>query len=139
MDTTYVTVAIRNPANPERSWEALFLIKPGEMDSVVPRQHLEAIGLQPKGRRLYELADGDEIAVDATVADIEIMGETVGGTVLYGESDSQPSLGMTALASIGIEVDPVSQRLKRRPAVRLKGIPAAAPHTRTGVERGSLS
>ena len=139
MGATHVKAVIRNPAEPERSWEALFLVDMTAMDSVVPRPHLEAIGLKPRGRRFCESPDGGEIAVDATVADIEFMGETVGGTVLYGKPDSQPLLGMTALASIGIEVDPVSQRLKRRRAIRLKGIPADAPHTRTGAERGSLS
>jgi len=53
------------------------------------------------------------------------MGETVGGTILYGTADAEPLLGVTALESVGIEVDPLNQRLKRLPAVRLKG--ARAP------------
>ena len=120
MGATHVTVTIRNPAAPERAWEALFLVDTGATDSLVPRPHLEAIGLKPRGRRVYELADGREIAVDVTVAEIEFMGETVGGTVLFGEPDAEPLLGVTALESVGIEVDPVNQRLKRLPAVRLK-------------------
>lgn len=120
MGATHVTVTIRNPADPERAWEALFLVDTGATDSLVPRPHLEAIGLKPRGRRVYELADGREITVDVTVAEIEFMGETVGGTVLFGEPDAEPLLGVTALESVGIEVDPVSQRLKRLPAVRLK-------------------
>jgi len=120
MGATHVTVTIRNPADPERAWEALFLVDTGATDSLVPRPHLEAIGLKPRGRRVYELADGRAIAVDVTVAEIEFMGETVGGTVLFGEPDAEPLLGVTALESVGIEVDPVNQRLKRLPAVRLK-------------------
>ena len=34
----------------------------------------------------------------------------------------EPLLGVTALESVGIEVDPLNQRLKRLPAVRLKGL-----------------
>jgi predicted aspartyl protease len=34
--------------------------------------------------------------------------------------DSEPLLGVTALESAGIEVDPSNQKLKRLPAVRLK-------------------
>ena len=120
MGATHVTVTIRNPADPERAWEALFLVDTGATDSLVPRPHLEAIGLKPRGRRVCELADGREIAMDVTVAEIEFMGETVGGTVLFGEPDAEPLLGVTALESVGIEVDPVNQRLKRLPAVRLK-------------------
>ena len=122
MGATHVTVRITNPAEPDRLWEELFLVDTGATDSLVPRQHLEAIGLQPRGRRTYELADGSELAVDVTVAEIEFMGEVVGGTVIYGESNAEPLLGVTALESVGIEVDPVSQQLKRLPAVRLKGL-----------------
>ena len=68
----------------------------------------------------YELADGSEIKVDITVAEIEFMGEIVGGTIIFGEPGAEPLLGVTALESVGIEVDPANQRLKRLPAVRLK-------------------
>ena len=127
MGAMRVTVTIRNPAEPDRAWEGLFLVGTGATDSLVPRPHLEAIGLQPKGRRTYELADASELAVDITTGDIEFMGETVGGTILFGADDAEPLLGMTALASVGIEVDPLDQRLKRLPAVRLKGMAAKAP------------
>ncbi len=123
MGATHVTVTIRNPAEPDRTWEGLFLVDTGATDSLVPRPHLEAIGLRPKGRRVYELANGQEITVDITTAEIEFMGETVGGTILYGEADAEPRLGMTALVSAGIEVDPLNAGLKRLPAVRLKRIP----------------
>ena len=122
MGATYVTVTIRNPAEPDRTWEGLFLVDTGATDSLVPRQHLEAIGLKPEGQRSYELADGSELKMDITVGQIEFMGEFVGGTILFGETDAEPTLGATALASAGIEVDPLSQRLKRRAAVRLKSI-----------------
>ena len=122
MGATQVTVTIRNPADPDRCWEGLFLVDTGATDSLVPAPHLEAIGLKREGKRIYQLADGNEIVMDITIAEIEFMGEIVGGTILYGAPDAQPLLGLTALASVGIEVDPVSQRLKRRPAVRLKSI-----------------
>lgn len=122
MGATHVTVLIRNPAHPERTWEGLFLVDTGATDSLVPRPHLEAIGLGPKGQRSYELADGREIKMDITTADIEFMGEIVGGTIIFGEAGAEPILGVTALESVGIEVDPLNQRLKRLPAVRLKHV-----------------
>ena len=122
MGATHVTVTIRNPAEPHKTWEGLFLVDTGATDCLVPRPHLEAIGLIPKGQRVYELADGSEIRMDITTADIEFMGEIVGGTVLFGEANAEPLLGVTALESVGIEVDPLNQRLKRLPAVRLKSL-----------------
>lgn len=70
---------------------------------------------------MYELADGSEVRLDITTEAIEFMGEVVDGTIVFGEVDAEPLLGMTALASVGIEVDPRNQTLKRLLAVRLKG------------------
>ena len=122
MGATQVTVTIRNPAEPERTWEGLFLVDTGAIDSLVPRQHLEAIGLRPKAQRVYELADGSEVKLDITTGDIEFMGEIVGGTIIFGDPNAEPLLGVTALESVGIEVDPHNQRLKRLPATRLKSM-----------------
>ena len=121
MGATHVTVAIRNPAEPDRVWEGLFLVDTGATDCLVPRAALQSIGLQPQGKRTYELADGSEIRFDIAVARVEFMGEFVGATILFGEDDTEPLLGVTALESVGIEVDPLNQTLKRLPAVRLKG------------------
>lgn len=120
MGATHVTIRITNPADPNRFWEGLFLVDTGATDSLAPSQHLEAIGLKPEGKRVYELADGSEISVDVAVAKIEFMGEFVGGTIIFGEAGAEPLLGVTALESVGIEVDPLNQQLKRLPAVRLK-------------------
>ena len=122
MGATHVTVRITNPAEPDRFWEGLFLVDTGATDSLVPRPYLEAIGLAPKGNRTCQLTDGSDVVLDVTTAEVEFMGEIVGGTIIMGADDAEPLLGMTALASVGIEVDPLNQRLKRLPAVRLKGL-----------------
>ena len=122
MGITQVTAAVRNPAEPDRVWEGLFLVDTGAIDSLVPRPHLESIGLRAKGQRVYGLADGSEVRLDITTADIEFMGEIVGGTIVFGEADAEPLLGVTALESVGIEVDPRNQTLRRLPSTRLKGL-----------------
>ena len=88
----------------------------------MPRKHLEAIGIEPRAHRTYELADGSPLRLDIGSAEIEFMGDYTAGVVMFGDDDAEPLLGVTALESVGIEVDPVNQRLKRLPAVRLKGI-----------------
>ncbi len=50
------------------------------------------------------------------------MGETVAVNIIFGADDVEPILGVTALESVGIEVDPRNQRLKRLPNVRLKSL-----------------
>ncbi len=117
---TYVDVTIRNPAEPKRTWTGAFLVDTGAFDSLVPREHVEAIGLKPKGRREYTLANGTKISLEITTADLEFEGEVVGGTLVYGEEGAEPLLGVTALESGGFEVDPRNQELKRLPAILLK-------------------
>ena len=121
MGATPVTVAIRNPTEPGRVWEGLFLVDTGATDCLVPRQHLESIGLVPEGQRRYGLADGSEARLDITGGRIEFMGETTWGTIVFGEKDAEPLLGVTALESVGIEVDPRNQSITRLPATRLRG------------------
>ena len=120
MGATHVTVAVSNPADTEKRWEGLFLVDTGAIDCLVPGNRLREIGIKPQSKRTYELADGNEISMDVAVAQIEFMGELIGATVIFGKDDSEPLLGVTALESVGIEVDPRNQRLKRLPAVRLK-------------------
>ena len=130
---TPVDVTVRNPAQRGRSWTSAFLVDTGAVDSLAPRRHLEAIGMRPTGRRLYATADGREVAMDVTVGELEVMGEISGGVIVFGDEGSEPLLGVTALESAGIEVDPRSQRLKRLPAVRLRGFRTA------GQTAGSLA
>lgn len=120
MGATQVTVAVSNPADPNRRWEALFLVDTGAIDCMAPANQLRAIGIQPRGKRTYELADGTEVVMEIGVATVEFMGEVVGATIIFGQDDVEPILGVAALDSVGIEVDPQNQRLKRLPAVRLK-------------------
>ena len=122
MGATYVTVTIRNPAAPERHWTGRFLVDTGAIDSLVPRPYLQAIGLQPLAQEEYVLADGSPITLDTTVARVEFLGKIVGGTLVFGDEDAEPLLGVTALESGGFEVDPRTQQLKQLPAILLKGL-----------------
>ncbi len=121
MGATHVTVTVKNPAEPHRTWEGEFLVDTGATDCLVPRKHLEAIGLVPEGQREYSLADGRRISMDITVGRVEFMGGLTGVAIVMGDDNAEPLLGVTALESIGVEVDPVNQTLKRMPYVRLRG------------------
>ncbi|MXY98833.1 MAG: clan AA aspartic protease [Gemmatimonadetes bacterium] len=120
MGTTYVNVTIRNPAEPHRSWTGKFLVDSGAYDSLVPKEHLEEIGLKPRGSRDYFLADGKPLTLEATVAEIEFEGVIVGGTIAFGPEGTEPLLGVTALESGGFEIDTRNERLKRLPGVMMK-------------------
>lgn len=94
----------------------------GATDSLVPRSCIESICLEPDGQRVYETADGREIRMDFTRTYIKFMGDVTTGRIIIGDEGVEPLLEAAALESTGIEVDPVNQRLKRLPVLRLKRV-----------------
>jgi len=102
------------------SYEAVFLVDTGAVDSMAPADELEKIGVEREGSMSYELADGTVKQYPYGLVRIEFMGETTAGRVIFGDPGSEPLLGVTALESVGIMVDPASKTLKRLPAIPLK-------------------
>ena len=137
MGATHGMVTIRNPADPDRQWTGRFLVDTGAFDSLVPRPHLEAIGLKALASEQYVLADGSPIELSTTVGRIEFMGKIVGGTLVFGDAGAEPLLGVTALESGRFEVDPRTQRLKKLPAILLEGLRKAAAAGRRFTRAGA--
>jgi hypothetical protein len=48
------------------------------------------------------------------------MGEVTAGRIIFGPEGVEPILGVTALESVGVTLDPATHTLKRLPAVPLK-------------------
>ena len=66
------------------------------------------------------MADGSVQEYRFGLAQIEFMGEVTAGRVIFGPEGVEPILGVTALESVGVIVDPANQSLKRLPTVPLK-------------------
>ena len=120
MGLTEVTTKLTSFEEPRASYEALFLVDTVATDSMAPADELEKIGVVQEGRMSYELADGTVKEYPYGLARIEFMGETTAGRVIFGPPDCDPLLGVTALESVGIMVDPADKTLKRLPAIPLK-------------------
>jgi clan AA aspartic protease len=122
MGLIHVTVTLRRIEGADASYEGDFLVDTGATDSMAPARELHRIGVEPAGRTVYELADGSVREYAFGLARIEFMGEVTAGRVLFGPDDVEPLLGVTALESVGISVDPVTRTLKRLPAIPLKSV-----------------
>ena len=120
MRLTRVTVTLRATGKSRKKYEAPFLVDTGARDCMAPASKLERAGIRRRGRMADELADGSMVEYDFGLAEIEFMGELTSGRVLFGPENCEPLLGVTALESVGIVVDPATQRLKRLPAIPLK-------------------
>ena len=120
MGLTHVTVTLKVSQRAAQKYEADFLVDTGATDCLAPASELEKAGITRRGKMTYELADGKKVEYDFGLAEIEFMGELTSGRVIFAPEDAEPILGVTALESVGILVDPIKQTLKRMPAIPLK-------------------
>jgi len=120
MGLIHVTVSLRATEKSRKKYEANFLVDSGATDTLAPGSSLKKAGIKPVGKRTYELADGSPVEYSFGVALIEFMGEITAGRVIFGPEGTEPLLGVNALESVGIVIDPRNQQLKRLPAVSLK-------------------
>jgi len=120
MGLTKVTTKLTSLTDSKRSFESLFLVNTGATDSIAPSDELEKLGVKQEGKMAYELADGTVKEYPFGLVRIEFMGETTAGRVVFGATGTEPLLGVTALESVGIMVDPTDKTLKRLPAIPLK-------------------
>jgi clan AA aspartic protease len=119
MGLTHVTVAMASLGGRKR-YTAEFLVDTGAIDCLVPARHLRRIGIKQEGRDVYELATGETIELPVGFARVRFMGAETVTKVIFGDDDAEPILGVVALESTGIGVDPVSRTLRKMTAKPLK-------------------
>jgi clan AA aspartic protease len=117
---TYVTTRISDLAKKGKPFEAEFLVDTGSIDCLAASDSLAAAGIQPEGKAVYELANGQPIECEYGFARVSFMGEETVTQVIFGPAGAEPILGVTALENTGHVVDPVTKNLKRLHAKPLK-------------------
>lgn len=120
MGTTRVTVLLSHVASREAVYRADFVVDTGATDCVVAASELRRAGVEPVETMTYELADGTLHDYDVGLVTIEFMGSITAGRVVFGAEGIEPILGVTALESVGMIVDPVRKELRRVPAIPLR-------------------
>jgi len=103
---------VSHPIEPDRSADLELLVDTGAMDSIVPRTVLEGLGVRPRFRRTYRLANGQTSERDVAGAGFRWNGHETVATVLFGEPGDEPILGVTALESMGLKIDPKTGTLE---------------------------
>lgn len=115
MGLTYVDVNIRNPLDRKRLKRVRLLVDTGAFNSVVPEELLKAIGISPHRRGSFVLADGATIIRQVGFAMLRINGREAASEVIFGKKKDGLLLGVLALESLGLTVDPRTGKLKRIP------------------------
>ena len=120
MGLTYATVRIQGLARDRDAYEATFLVDTGAFDCLAPASALHAAGVRPEGVGRYELANGEILELAYGFSILSFMDSLATGRVIFGPEGVEPILGVLALESAGVVVDPVTQTLKRLATRHLK-------------------
>ena len=112
MGFVHVNVALSNPADPATSEDIPVLVDTGATLSVLPAALLHRLGIQPEGRSHFRGFGG---VVNRETGGVRIRyGDAVATvTVVFGGETDPAVLGVTALESLGYEVDPTRGELHR--------------------------
>ena len=121
MGLTHVAVRLFNSASPN-TYEADFLVDTGATDTMAPASDLRKIGIQPLGKDVYELANGELVEYEYGNAELRFMDEIVPIRIVFGPDGSEPILGVIALEAAGFIVDPKNQMLRKLRARPLKRV-----------------
>ena len=119
MGLTHLTVRLKGFTSSE-TYQSQFLVDTGATDSLAPASELKKIGIKVIGKMAYEVANGTIAEYEYGLAEISFMNEITAGRVIFGPGDVEPILGVTALESVVIVIDPVNRVLKKLPAIPLK-------------------
>ncbi len=110
MGFVHVDVELSNPTDPRQFESIELLVDTGATLSVVPAPVLERLGVRPLGCRDFK-GFGGVVRRQTGNVTMAYDGAAAGITVVFGEPDDPPILGVTALESLGYRVDPVTGEL----------------------------
>ncbi len=95
----------------QQSREIEATVDTGAAYTTLPAPLLRELGVEPRGKRRFLLADGRRVDMDYGQAWATVDGESVVTIVVFGEDDAPALLGAYTLEGLALAVDPVEQRL----------------------------
>ena len=87
------------------------MVDTGSTYTMIAGSVLREMGIRPTDTERFELADGNIIRRDITEARIYINGRGAWTIVAFAEESVEPILGVHALESLRLVVDPVNEQL----------------------------
>ena len=109
-----VGVTVSTVGEPARSFTDRFRVHTRALYTFIPEDRLHAIGVEPLRSRELLLADGrrDRRLMGEAKLAIEGLEDALTCQIIFAPAGSLCLLGATALEAFGVDVDPVSKRLK---------------------------
>jgi clan AA aspartic protease len=122
MGLTYTDATIESLDGGGKALTTRFLVDTGAIDCLMPASLLQQAGVQPEGRALYELADGQTCELAFGHARIHFMETLAIAKIVFGPEGAEPLLGVIALEDAGVIVEPATHSLKRQVLRSLKKV-----------------
>lgn len=115
MGITIIKAKVSNPADRSRSADVRFVIDSGAAYSVVPANVLERLGIEADTTQEFYLANGECIERPMGIAVFEYQGKVTAASIIFGQEDDAPLMGVTTLEGFGFVLDPLKRELRPMP------------------------
>ena len=115
MGLTTLHAEVVNPADISRRIDVEFTVDSGAGYSLVPRQILHALGIEPHTTKRFYLANGESIVREMGIAVFEYLSERTAAPVIFGEEGDAALMGATTLEGFGFILDPFRRELRPMP------------------------
>lgn len=111
MGMTFVDLEVANPAAPDGAESVHLMVDSGALNSVIPSEVLDRLGVRALSEQTFQLANGQRIRRKRGGA-VFRYGDRVGvADVVFGEAGDAALLGATTLESLGLGLDPLRREL----------------------------
>jgi predicted aspartyl protease len=108
---TYARVGISRGL--EGPWKPVrLLVDTGAAYTMLPRRVLTALGVRPRWRKTFRLADGRTMEREMGVLHVRYRRSVAPTLVVFGEPKDAALLSVLSLEELGFLVDPKSRRLR---------------------------
>ena len=105
-------VRVSNPSNLSQYAELELLVDTGATFTLIPSAVSKEIGVEADAKFKLRTADGRFIERDGSIVWVEVEGKGYKVPVIFGEGKDVPVLGITTLEILGLELDPITKKLK---------------------------
>ena len=112
MGFTQIKVGLESISSAKVRREVELLVDTGALYSIVPAKVLRELGVEPREKLNFELADGRTIERAVGEARFFYDGRTAVSSIIFGEESDAAVLGVVTLEEMGLEVDPIRHQIR---------------------------
>ncbi len=110
MGLTFIEATVTGPAGKQRRVQ--FLVDSGASYTLLPLDVWQDLGLKPKRKVTFTLADGTRMERYVSECHISLEDNDGHTPVILGEADDDPLLGVVTLENLGLILDPFKRKLR---------------------------